>query len=66
MEHTSHSIEKRQDQWVVWACGARRADLGLQAQENGNYDHKTRLEHVARESSSDAAQRIEHTSKQPA
>jgi hypothetical protein len=46
--------------------GVRRADLGLQAQENGNYDHKTRLEHVARESSSDAAQRIEHTSKQPA
>ena len=23
MEHTSYSIEKRQDQWVVWACGAR-------------------------------------------
>ena len=23
MARTSYSIEKHQDQWVVWACGAR-------------------------------------------
>jgi hypothetical protein len=23
MQHTSYSIEKRQNQWVIWACGAR-------------------------------------------